>query len=227
LSAAIPNTAQRPRIQSLSDLIFGLALSISALTLIGKQPNTTQDLIFSIGLYAFSFLVLIQIWRFYSSVTSVLPSEDTLLVDLNILLLFLVSAEPYLFNELFAMNGEMLLSLSGIYAIDLASMFFILAFFYHSLTNEKKQLVPKSLRGRYRSTRNSALVVALVFAVSVIPYFGLTNVWSFSLGGAQNDLSLRSILWLAGMFLGWSWRLSEPVFQRRVPLTKDAIRAQV
>lgn len=68
-------SAPKSRIQTLSDLIFGLALSISALTLIGRQPATTQQLLTSLGLYGFSFLILISVWRLYSSITSILPLE--------------------------------------------------------------------------------------------------------------------------------------------------------
>jgi hypothetical protein len=39
----------RPRIQSLSDLIFGLALSIGALNLITSKPADTQELFGSIA----------------------------------------------------------------------------------------------------------------------------------------------------------------------------------
>jgi uncharacterized membrane protein len=156
----------RPRIQSLSDLIFGLALSISALTLISQQPATTQQLMASIGLYGFSFLILISVWRLYSSITSILPTETLGLTDLNIVLLFTVSIEPYLFNELFALKGAMFYNVSNIYALDLAAMFLILAFFHHSLANEEKKLVPKSLLGRYRLGRNMSLSITAVFIVS-------------------------------------------------------------
>ena len=37
----------KSRIESLSDLIFGLALSIGALTLIGQQPSGFQPLVLS------------------------------------------------------------------------------------------------------------------------------------------------------------------------------------
>ena len=84
LTSLGPERQERPRIQRLSVLIFGLALSISALTLVGKQPTTNEELGFYLGLYAFSFLILISVWRVYSSVSSILPSETPFLVDLNI-----------------------------------------------------------------------------------------------------------------------------------------------
>jgi len=39
-----PGQRPRPRIESLTDLVFGLALSIGAITLISKQPAKPDDL---------------------------------------------------------------------------------------------------------------------------------------------------------------------------------------
>jgi uncharacterized membrane protein len=88
----------KSRIESLSDLIFGLALSIGALTLIGKPPSDFGQLVQSILFYAFSFLILISVWYGYTRTMSELHTETGSLVKVNILLLFLVSVEPFLFN---------------------------------------------------------------------------------------------------------------------------------
>ena len=67
----------RPRIQSLSDLIFGLALSIGALTLIGQQSADFQHLLISLFYYGFSFLILINVWRIYTNTMDLLPARDS------------------------------------------------------------------------------------------------------------------------------------------------------
>ena len=41
----------RPHIQTLSDLIFGLALSIGAITLIGQLPTNATEVFVAIGQY--------------------------------------------------------------------------------------------------------------------------------------------------------------------------------
>jgi uncharacterized membrane protein len=202
-----PPSTPRPRIQGLSDLVFGLALSISALTLIGQQPTTTEQFGFSLGLYGFSFIILIGVWQMYSTVTSILPAETSILVDLNVILLFLVSIEPYLFNELFVAKGGLSVPVSAVYSVDLAAMFFILAFFLNSLANEDKHLVPKVLVSKYKLRRNMVLLVALTFTISIHPYFGDTVVATF-MGGAY-DVTLRSVLWLIALFLSWGRRLIE------------------
>jgi len=206
----------RPRIQGLSDLVFGLALSISALTLIGQQPTTTEQFGFSLALYGFSFIILIGVWQLYSTVTSILPAETSVLVDLNVVLLFLVSIEPYLFNELFVAKGGLTVPVSGAYSVDLAAMFFILAFFLNSLASEDKHLVPKVLIGRFKLRRNMVLLAALTFAVSIYPYFGDTTVATVMSGGVPYYFTLRSVLWLAALFLSWGRRLIE-VMQTSVP----------
>jgi len=90
----------RPRIQSLSDLIFGLALSIGALNLISNKPADTQALFGNIATFGFSFLILIFVWFRYTEIMSVLPVETTRTRALNTVMLFLVAIEPYLFNQI-------------------------------------------------------------------------------------------------------------------------------
>jgi uncharacterized membrane protein len=186
----------RPRIQSLSDLIFGLALSIGALTLIGQQPANLNALLSALGLYAFSFLILISVWRSYTSITSVLPSETEALISINIVLLFLVSIEPYLFNELFAENGAIFQGVSIIYALDLGVMFLIIAYFNNTLADEEKNLVPKELLRKYKYNRNFALFMAALFFISTLPFF--EGAYYFP---------LRVYIWIAALILGMASHL--------------------
>jgi uncharacterized membrane protein len=167
----------RPRIQSLSDLIFGLALSIGALTLIGQQAADFQHILTSLFYYGFSFLILINVWRLYTNTMDLLPLETAGLVDLNIVLLFLVSIEPFLFNQILGSSTSAFAeNVSILYAIDLAGLFLILAFFTHSLVDEDKKLVPQSLLARYRRNRNLDLLVSAIFLISMIPEIGRAHV---------------------------------------------------
>ena len=196
----------RPRIQALSDLIFGLALSISALILIAQQPATNEQLFASLGLYGFSFLVLIGIWQSYSSVTSILPSETAGLTDLNVLLLFAVSVEPYLFNELYSLKGNIPATASEIYSIDLAAMFLILSFFNQSLVREEQKHVSESLQERYTLSRNIFLINVAILAVSTAPTFGVA-ILHYSAPGISYDFTLRGALWIAALVVGYSKRI--------------------
>ncbi len=192
----------KSRIESLSDLIFGLALSIGALTLVGQQPSTFEEISAALGLYAFSFFILVGVWRSYSAVTSVLPIETETLTSFNILLLFVASVEPYLFNLLFTENGDVFNSISVIYAVDLAAMFLILAFFNHTLADEDKNRAPKEKLQLYRFERNYDIFIAGLFLVSALPIFE-----SVTIGNAQYGLPLRIIIWIATLFLRFARRL--------------------
>jgi uncharacterized membrane protein len=194
----------RPRIQSLSDLIFGLALSIGALTLIGQKPSDFQGLVLSILYYGFSFLILINIWRSYTRTMSLLPVETAKLINLNILLLFLVSIEPYLFNQLLASSLVMAQNVSILYAFDLGGLIAIQAFFTNSLISEKKKSIPEQLLREYKFRRTYQLIIAVIFFVSTIPVFW---TWRIELSNTAN-IPLRLVFWFIALFLsvlGYRW----------------------
>lgn len=197
----------RRRIQSLSDLIFGLALSISALVLVGHQPSNDQQFFFSLALYGFSFLILINVWRIYSRSTSALPVETHGVIQLNVVLLFCVSAMPYLFNELFATSGDLAQAVSSTFAADISGMFFILAYFSNTLATEEKHLVPKGSLARYKSERNRNLIMGSLFVVSILPFFGVTTIISITSGSSTSDITLRHLIWFVGLALSYALRL--------------------
>ena len=190
-------SAARPRIQSLSDLIFGLALSIGALTLIGQKPSDFQGLVLSILYYGFSFLILINIWRSYTRTMSLLPVETAKLINLNILLLFLVSIEPYLFNQLLASSLVVAQNVSILYAFDLGGLTAIQAFFTNSLISEKKKTIPEQLLREYKLRRTLQLIIALIFFVSTIPVFW---TWGIELSNSVNT-PLRLFFWFIALFM--------------------------
>jgi uncharacterized membrane protein len=208
MRGGVPEVVPTPRILTLSDLIFGLALSISALTLIGHQPENADEFFASLGLYGFSFLILITVWRLYSSITSILPQSSPTLTGLNYVLLLLVSIEPYLFNELFAAPsfGDVV---SNVYACDLGIMFLILAAFNHALASEERNLVPRAHLRRYRWSRNFCLIVAAVFFVSTVPPLGSTMTLWYTSGSVTYGLSIRSTLWISSLVIGWFRRVFE------------------
>jgi predicted neutral ceramidase superfamily lipid hydrolase len=70
-------TIPRPGLQNLSDLIFGLALSIGALVLLGQTLTSFSQIIVSLAFFAFGFYLLVSVWYRYSSVMKVLPFETS------------------------------------------------------------------------------------------------------------------------------------------------------
>lgn len=191
----------RPRIQGLSDLIFGLALSIGSIQLLANRPTIGSDVLAALVVFGFSFLILINVWLRYTSITSVVPIETTGMVRLNILLLFLVAIEPYLFYILTntALSSPLGQDDSSYYALDIAGMNFVIGYFTHLTTVEGKKLIPESLVRKFRQSRNYILFAGLVFAFSAIPGIGAINVFG---------TSLRVFSWIATVPIIWLSRIA-------------------
>ncbi len=187
-----PVQRPRPRIESLSDLVFGLALSIGAIILISNKPTDPNALYVAIGGFGFSFLILIQIWFRFTEIMSVLPVETTGTRVLNTVLLFLVALEPYLFNSLGAFFVTSQSSpfddvASTLYALDIGAIYGILALFTNILATEERKLVAPDLLRKYRLSRNLEILVAIFFFASAIPIF-----WT---------LNLRYLIWATTFFV--------------------------
>jgi uncharacterized membrane protein len=180
----------RPRIQTLSDLIFGLALSIGALSLISEKPTDLLGLADSLLGFGFAFAILALIWVRYTRIMSVLPVESGTVMRVNLLMLFLVSVEPYLFNILTSSGSLGSDAASAVYAVDLGSIFLILAYFTHEVAREEKHLIHKELVRQYRQLRNAFLVATALFYVSTLPIF-----WDFAIFSEQ----VRFIIWLGAL----------------------------
>lgn len=206
--AALPKNSERssprPRIETLSDLVFGLALSIGALSLFSTRPSNTIEVLSDIIGFAFSFLILIFVWMRYTTIMSVLPIETGTTMFLNTVMLFLVSLEPYLFNliSLFGhiTNSELVNNASILYALDMAGLMTVLAFFTHELTIEEKNLVPPESLSKYKGIRNSMFIWAGLFLITVLPQF-----WSWRV----QDIPLRFYLWFVPLAAYWLIRTHE------------------
>ena len=176
--------------------IFGLAVAIGTISLITRLPARPFGMVIDIAEFGFSFLILISVWLGYWNIMSVLPLEDTTTVILNVALLFLVGIEPYLFylNITFDLVAhELLLNYASIlYALDMAGLVTIIALFTHLLAMEESGLVPKESLAKYKRVRNTLLVSAALFLVTVLPIF-----WSFRLW----DLPLRFYFWFIPLIL--------------------------
>lgn len=185
----------RPRIQTLSDMIFGLALSIGAVTLLTQKPENTMDIAYAVFSFGFSFLILALVWLRYSKVISVLPVESDGIVGANMLLLFLVSVEPYLFNLMITSSyapplGQLnLADTTTLYALDLGALQIILAYFMHELAVEERHLIPRGLLRGYKLMMYTTMTSATIFLISALPVFWGIVVLRFP------TVPLRLIVW--------------------------------
>jgi uncharacterized membrane protein len=194
----------RPRIESLSDLIFGLALSLSAYSLVTRPPATLTGLATDLLSFTFSFLILISVWIRYTGIMSVLPMENRTTRTLNIAMLFSVSLVPYLFNlvTLYGRSTETVVVeyASILFAADMAALVFILSFFVHELAIEEKQLIAAELMEPYRRVRNFMILSTLLFLLTMAPQF-----WQWRV----QNVPLRFYLWLVPIAVFWIGRLQE------------------
>jgi hypothetical protein len=123
---------------------------------------------------------------------------------LNMMMLFSVSLEPYLFNlvTLFGHSTETVVVeyASVFFAADMAALVVILAFFVHELAVEENRLIAAELMEPYRGVRNSMLLSAVFFLLTVAPQF-----WSWRI----QSVPLRFYLWLIPLIIFWLGRLPE------------------
>lgn len=192
-------------------MIFGLALSVGAITLVSSPPTDVSSVIGDLAIFGFSFLILILIWLRYTNIMSALPLDTREVINLNIILLFLVSAEPFLFNLVRrppagvtdpGLYGNVT---SGLYAVDLGMMFVILGFFSLALADEGRHLIPKDLIAQYKRMGNTYFGTAAIFLVSLVPFF-----YTFEVFGQP----LRYDLWAIPLVFVWLRRRYHNVKER-------------
>jgi len=182
-------------VEPLSGLIFGLALSVGAITLVGNVSaiTTTGDLVGRIAVFGFSFLILISVWMRYSKIMSLLPLENRWTTSLHTALLFTVSLEPFLLNVLQLGYGGIKDSASQLYAIDLGVMMAIMGAFTFILADEEKNLIPKGSIREFKFQSVMLFVAAALFFVSISGIFWVP---------APNGWYLRYYIWLIPAAMG-------------------------
>ncbi len=194
-------SAPRPRIEGLSDIVFGLAISIGAIQFVASLPQTQMQVVAAIAAFAFSFLIIINFWNQYTTIVSAAPIETRLMLRLNMLLLFLIAVEPYLFNILviqhaaYSALGD---SVSAYFALDIGGINFVLAYLANTLTREEKNLIPSEIIPVFRLSRNTMMAIGLAFFISAIPFFWYTQIL---------QVPLRIWLWVFTIPFSWVTQL--------------------
>jgi len=195
----------RPRIESLSDLVFGLALSIGAFALVSSPPIDDTGFYKDVITFGFNFMVLISMWIRYTRIMSALPIETRRTMLLNSVLLFTVSLEPFIFNILRSGNSashpapSLYEAASSFFGIDVGAMMLIMGVFTLALASEEKHLVPKEMLNHLRSEAEIWFTSAGIFLVSALPVFGKISFGTASLTG----LTVREYMWFAALLISW------------------------
>jgi uncharacterized membrane protein len=183
---------RRQDIENLSNLVFGLVLSIASLILIANPPKNPRELAEDLAWFTFSFLLVISVWRSYVAIMCQIEEWNSRDVRLNILLLLFVGMEPYLFNAITFQDsllppGEQdIMNNIGTmaFALDIAMILIIIAIYYNILAREHARSAREEKR--FRVARNSRLLSGAIFALSAIPF-----TWDIKLMGME----LRYYIW--------------------------------
>ncbi|MGA2664524.1 MAG: TMEM175 family protein [Nitrososphaerales archaeon] len=202
--AGIPRI--KVRIEGLSDIVFGLALSIGSLVLIGNLPQTPYGLGSDILLFVFSFVLVVVSWYLYSLIMAVLPVEVRGSLVLNLVLLLCVALEPYTLYVLDS-SGSQPGSLSLVewssfaYAIDVGMIYLLLAGLARILLTEVKNpgtelRVHPAVVERVRRTMRAELFLGGIFLVSALPIFWVVTPLGY----------LRFDVWYLSFGVGFFWR---------------------
>src|SRR5439155_6810596 len=196
----------RPRLETLSDLIYGLSLSIGAISLVitVSQSSTVDEINKNILQFLFVFLILITSWIIYTSDMSVLPIETRLITFLNIVLLVLVALTPYLFDQVVSTFNSLSVQeyASILFTVDLAASLLILAAFAHIIAQEEEHLVDGYVMIRMRRVRNRlSILTAIVLMALVAP-------WDWVLLGVH----VRLLIWSVPIISFWINRMRRSPF---------------
>ncbi len=192
--------------ETLSDLIYGLSLSIGAISLVitVSQSSSVDDINRNILQFLFVFLILITSWIIYTSDMSVLPVETRLITFLNVVLLVLVALTPYLFDQVVSTFNSLSVQeyASILFTVDLAASLLILATFAHIIAQEEEHLVDGYVMIRMRRVRNRLSILM------VIALIALVAPWDWVFLGVH----IRLLIWSVPIISFWINRMRRSPF---------------
>jgi uncharacterized membrane protein len=197
----------RPRIESLSDLIYGLSLSIGAIGLVlnSVQSSGIGDINKNIVDFVFVFLILVTGWIVYTETTSVLPIGTRPVTSLNVVLLVLVAIMPYLFEQAIIQSNAAQVQnyASSLFALDVSGQILIASAFAHIVASEGRRLAAEAgVVAGFRRSRNLLFVVALVVLV------GLGVPWDWLL----LQVHVRLLVCFVPVIVFWANRMRQRPF---------------
>ena len=187
----------------MSDLIYGLSLSIGAISLVitNSQESSVSDINKNILSFLFVFLILITSWIIYTGDMSVLPVETRLVVFLNVVLLVFVAVTPYLFDQIMSPYNN--LDVQGyasiLFTLVYAGTLSIMTIFAHIIAQEERQLVDLDTMVRFRRSRN------ILFFLMGIVLLSLAAPWAWTLVGVR----VRMIAWFIPIAMFWFNRMRQ------------------
>lgn len=183
---------EKKDIEDLSNIVFGLALTVGTLTLIKPSEDSFAELISILGNFGLSFLVLLWFWWLYNRTMKDMAMDRQVKYVLNIVLLFLVIIEPYLLTIVGTVSG------ATAYAINLGTAMMIFVAFWHLMFKETSPS-DEVKRQKLRRGRNTMILSALVFYASTLLQLFPTIASS----------GLQGLIWLMVLVIAMVYRLRQ------------------
>ena len=126
--------------------------------------------------FGFSFLIIVGIWLGYTRIIGILPVETPFTVLLNLVLLFCVALEPFLYFVLFQTNDPVFLDFSSAaFTLDTGAMMGLLSGMMFMVLREEKVGVAHRLRPsaikNFKVSMVAQIIGAATFLVSVSDVF--------------------------------------------------------
>jgi uncharacterized membrane protein len=193
-----PNEPTAPRIHiridTIADVVFGLALEIGSLALVGKLPQSGAAIAGDVVAFGFSFVIIFMAWFAYRRLVTALPHETDAVLAVTLALLFCVSIEPFLFYLLLVGAGSVSEAASVGFSLDIGTMMLLLASLHRLLVQEER-LHPVSKAGPQaldwlRRTANGRVLAGVIFLAAALPFF--STQWPFG-------FLLRQLVWCVGL----------------------------
>ena len=169
---------------------------MGSFVLVANPPSNASTLYGDLATFGFSFLILISVWLAYTRLIRALTLARHSTLNLNIVLLFFVSIEPFLLNVLVrpGVSGDFFATVSQAYAVDVGAMVTLLGLFAWALATAENPSIPNHARSFYRREALSRWFGAGMFFVSAFPFFE-----------APQLLGEPLRLWMWGVALGIVW----------------------
>ncbi len=184
---------EKKNIEDLSNLVFGLALTLGALTLVPPSGESFEELLSILLSFGLSFLIILWFWWIYNSAMKHTRMDRQSKYALNFVLLFLVVIEPYLLSISDKTSG------ATAYALDIGSALLIFVML-NQFSIEEIPAKDDAERERLTRSRNVLLICAFVFFASNLIQF----VPSLQSAGVQG------LVWLSVLLIAFLSRLLQP-----------------
>jgi uncharacterized membrane protein len=181
----------KKKIEDLSNLVFGLALTIGAINLVKPDQDSILSLATVLIQFGLSFAIILWIWRVYNALVPEQDMQKRGRLALNVILLFLVVIEPFLLSVSLSYSSG-----RSAYAVDLGIILVVLALFAQ-FAIEGNDLAPtETTKRRLQSNRNLSLFCAALFFLSLVPQLLLD----------KSGADIQSIMWLSALLIGVAGR---------------------